>query len=55
MKQKITFAQYHTYWVEGENDEDCMGKAIDEFERDMRYPVARVWYDECEAEEIEDE
>ena len=64
MKKKyvVTFTQEYTYHVEvdTEDEEDftedefedkAYDQAYEKFERDMRYPVARVDYDDWDIEE----
>ena len=64
MKKKyaVTFIQEYVYHVEvdAEDEDDfaadvfeerAIDQAYEKFERDMRYPVARVDYDDYEVEE----
>lgn len=56
----VTFTQYYTYEVEVsdelynddlfEAEEEAISLASETFERDMREPVARTYYDEVEIE-----
>ena len=55
MKATICFTQYHTYEVEGENEDDCLDKAEEKFVKEMREPIARTWYDKIEIIEIEED
>ena len=68
MKKKyvVTFTQNFTYHVEvnTEDEEDlseddledmAINQAYGHFEADMRYPVARTYYDDCEVEEDDEE
>lgn len=52
-KYNITFTQYYSYEVEAHNEDDAFNEAEELFERDMRQPVARTWWDESEVECVE--
>ena len=51
---RITFVQYHEYWVEADNEYDAVDEAEKKFEHDMLRPVAHTHYDEVEVEEEEE-
>ena len=53
MKVKVTLIRYYTYEEEGANIDECIDKAEDELNRDSRYPVAEVGYDDYECEILE--
>lgn len=55
MKYTVTITKYHYYEVEADNEVKAEEKAIEEFETDMRRPIADTSYDEVEVEEIEEE
>ena len=44
----VTFTQHYTYEIEAENEDAAENEAYEEFESDMRYPVAHTFYDEIE-------
>lgn len=46
----VTFAQYYTYCVEAENEDEAENKAYKEFKSDMLIPVANTRYDDVEIE-----
>lgn len=58
----VTFTQYYDYDVEvdvpdnedaidwNEVEEDAIEKACEKFERDMRRPIARTYYDAVETD-----
>lgn len=54
MKAIIRCTQYYTYKVEGEDEDDCLDKAAEMFDNEMREPIARTWYDEIEIIETEE-
>ena len=49
-KYTVTFTQYWSYEVAAHNEDDAFNEADELFERDMRYPVASLWYDEWNIE-----
>lgn len=55
MKYKVYFTQYYSYEVEAEDEDAAVDLAYEDFESDMRRPIARTYYDECEVEEIEED
>ena len=55
MKYKVTFVQYHEYYVEAEDETEAEDIAYKEFQTDMRRPVAKTWWDDIEVEEREDD
>lgn len=59
MKYYVTFIQNHNYEVDANSESEAERKAYKAFQSDMRYPVARTWYDEveidCDEEEERDE
>ena len=55
MKATIRISQWYTYEVEGEDEDDCLDKAVEIFDNEMRKPIARTWYDEIEIIETEEE
>ena len=54
-KFKVCFIQYYSYEVEAEDEDDAFDLALDDFHSEMRQPIARTYYDECEVEEIEED
>ena len=52
-KFKVWFTQYYSYEVEAENEDVAIDLALDDFHSEMRRPIARTWYDDCEVNEIE--
>lgn len=55
MTYTVTFVQNHTYEVEANSESEAESIAYKEFANNMRYPVARTWYDEVEIECDEEE
>ena len=55
MKAAICFTQYYTYEVEGEDENDCLYKAEEMFDNEMREPIARTWYDKIKIIEIKED
>ena len=55
MKATIRISQCYIYKVEGEDEDDCLDKAEEMFDNEMREPIARTWYDEIEIIEIEED
>ena len=55
MKATICFTQYHTYEVEGEDEDDCLDKAEEMFDNEMKKPIARTWYDKVKIIETEED
>lgn len=55
MKYKVYFTQYYSYEVEAEDEDAAVDLAYEDFESDMRRPITRTYYDECEVEEIEED
>ena len=53
MNYKVYFTQYYSYEVEAEDEDAAVDLAYEDFESDMRRPIARTYYDECEVEEID--
>jgi hypothetical protein len=49
-KYNITYVQYHSYTIEADNEDEAERLAYKEFEADMRYPVANLYYDDIEIE-----
>lgn len=54
MKYIVIITKYHCYEVEADNEVKAEEKAIEEFETDMRRPIADTNYDDVEVEEIEE-
>ena len=54
-RYRVTFTQNYDYEVEAENESEAESLAYNDFESDMRYPVANTSYDECEVECLDDE
>lgn len=54
-KYNVTYTQYYTYTVEADNEDEAESLAYEEFESDMRYPVANLWYDDIEIECAEED
>lgn len=54
-KFKVWFTQYYSYEVEAEDEDVAIDLALDDFHSEMRRPIARTYYDECEVEEIEED
>ena len=54
-KFKVWFTQYYSYEVEAEDEDDAVGLALNDFCSEMRRPIARTHYDDCEVEEIEED
>jgi hypothetical protein len=52
-KYNVTYIQYHSYTVEAESEDEAEYVAYKEFETDMRYPVANLYYDDFEIECVE--
>ena len=55
MKYEVIITKYHTYEVEADNEHEAEKIAIEEFESDMRRPIANIHFDELEIEEIEED
>ena len=55
MKYAIRFIQSYEYEVEAENENEAFDEAFEEFESDMRCPIANTNYDDVEIREIEEE
>ena len=55
MKATICFTQYHTYEVEGKDEDDCLDKAEEMFDNEMKEPIARTWYDKVKIIETEED
>lgn len=53
MKYTVTITQYHEYTVEADDENKAIIIGIEEFEKDMRKPIAQTWYDDVEVEEKE--
>lgn len=53
-KYKVWFTQYYSYEVEAEDEDVAIDLALDDFQSEMRRPIARTCYDEVEVEEIEE-
>ena len=54
-KFKVWFTQYYGYEVEAENEDAALDLALYDFHSEMRRPIARTYYDDCEIEEIEED
>lgn len=54
-KFKVWFTQYYSYEVEAEDEDVAIDLALDDFYSEMRRPIARTYYDECEVEEMEED
>lgn len=54
MKYEVTFTQSYTYAVEATNEDEAIEMAIEEFEDEMREPIANTYYDDLFIEEVED-
>lgn len=52
---KVWFTQYYSYEVEAEDEDVAIDLALDDFHSEMRRPIARTHYDDCEVEEIEED
>lgn len=55
MKYKVWFTQYYSYEVEAEDEDTAIDLALDDFHSEMRRPIARTYYDDCEIEEVEED
>ena len=53
MKYSVVITRYNYYTVEAEDEDEAEEKAIEEYESDMRRPIANTHYDEVEVEEME--
>ena len=53
MLYEVTFSKYYTYSVEAESEDEAEAAAYDQFESEMRYPVADTSSDEVEVKEQE--
>ena len=54
-KFRVLFTQYYSYEVEAEDEDTAIDLALDDFHTEMRRPIARTYYDDCEVEEIEED
>ena len=54
-KFKVWFTQYYSYEVEAEDEDTAIDLALDDFHSEMRRPIARTYYDDCEVEELEED
>ena len=52
-KYNVIYTQYYSYTVEADNEDEAESMAYEEFEADMRYPVANLYYDDVEIECVE--
>ena len=50
----VTVTQYHSYYVEAEDEWEAEKLGLEEFEADMRTPIADTHYDEIDVEELEE-
>ena len=55
MKYEVTFTRYHSYDIEADNEDEAIELAEEEFESDMRSPIADCYYDEVDCLIVEDE
>lgn len=57
MKYTVRFERYYTYEIEADNEDEAFDNAYEEYQSDMRYPIADTWYDwvSVDCEEDEDE
>ena len=54
-KYKVWFTQYYSYEVEAEDEDTAIDLAYEDFETEMRRPIANTCYDEVEIEGIEED
>lgn len=54
-KFKVCFSQCYVFEVEAEDEDVAFDLALDDFHSEMRRPIVRTCYDECEIEEIEED
>lgn len=54
-KYTVSFAQWSTYEVEADNVDEAIGQAKEEFNHDMRSPIANTIWDEMTVENEEGE
>jgi hypothetical protein len=54
-KFTVSFAQWNVYEVEADNVEEAIEQAEEEFESDMRDPIANIVWDEMIVENEEGE
>lgn len=50
MEYQVCFTKYYIYNVEADNEEEAIDIAQQEFESDMRHPIADTTYDEVEVD-----
>lgn len=50
MNYKVVYIKYYEYYVEADSEDEAEGKAYEQFESEMLYPVADTSYDEVEVE-----
>ncbi len=51
----VTFYQCTSFEVEAADEEEAVDKALPEFDRAMRRPIAHTDYDDVEVKEVTDE
>ena len=54
-KYRVEFAQWHSYEVEADTEDEAVEQAEEEFATDMRYPIANVVPDEGILYKISDD
>lgn len=54
-KYRVAFTQYYEYEVEAESESEAEDLAYEEFESEMRRPIANTCYDDVEVECIEED
>lgn len=52
MEYEVTFTKYYVYEVTAESEEEAFDSAYEDFVSDMRRPIANIFYDDVEVEEV---
>lgn len=55
MRYRVTFTQYFNYEVEAETEDEAEEIAFEDFEVDMRSPIARLYYDEVDIDPLDND
>lgn len=54
-RYEVIVTQYHSYEVEADDEYEAEKLGLEEFEADMRCPIADTHYDEIDVEELDEE